>query len=227
MRKLLFIAVVLFSSNVLAQDATVKAVLDSQEILIGDQVNLDLTVELIGETTVSLPVFKDTITGQLEVIGSSIPDTLKKETGETIVHQRWTITSFDTGFMVLPPISFVFNNDTLQTLTTEPILMFVADIPVEMEQEIKEIKEPYGVPYNWKKWIKWGLLALLCIAVVIGGVLLWKKYRKVPEIPIARPKPKRPAYEIALEKLEELRLKKLWQNDQTKEFYIELSDIIR
>ena len=210
-----------------AQDATVKAVVDSQEILIGDQVNLDLSVEINDESTVAWPLFKDTITGQIEIIESSIPDTTKKETGETIIHQRLVITSFDTGFMVIPPVEFVFNQDSLQTLSTEPILLFVSDIPVEMEADIKEIKEPYDVPFNWKRYIKWILLALGIIAAIVVGIILYKKYRKEPEEPIARPKPKRPAHEIALEKLEALRQKKLWQNDKTKEFYIELSDIIR
>lgn len=218
---------VLFTTSSAAQDAMVKAVLDSQEILIGDQINLDLTVEIADESTVTWPVFTDTITGQLEVIQSSIPDTTTKETGETVIHQRLVITSFDTGFIVLPPIDFVSNQDSLQLLSTEPMLIFVSDIPVEMEADIKDIKEPYDVPYNWKKWIKWGLLALLIIALIVLGIFLWKKYRKEPEAPIARPKPKRPAHEIALEKLEALRQKKLWQNDQVKEFYIELSDIVR
>lgn len=218
---------VLFLTSSFAQDATVKAVVDSQEILIGDQVNLDLTVEINDESTVAWPLFKDTITGQIEIIESSIPDTTKKETGETVIHQRLVITSFDTGFMVIPPVEFVFSQDSLQTLSTEPILLFVSDIPVEMEAEIKEIKEPYDVPFNWKKYIKWILLALAIIAAIVVGIILYKKYKKEPEEPLARPKPKRPAHEIALEKLEALRQKKLWQNDKTKEFYIELSDIIR
>lgn len=217
----------LFGFNTFAQNATVTAALDSQQILIGDQINLDFSVEFNEEIPVAWPTFKDTITGKLEIIQASIPDTTKKKTGETVIHQRLVITSFDTGFIVLPPIVFVFNNDSSQTLSTEPLLIFVSDIPVEMEADIKEIKEPYAVPFNWKSLIKWGLLALLVIALIVGGILLWKKYRKVPEAPVARPKPKRPAHEIALEKLEELRHKKLWQNNQTKQFYIELSDITR
>ena len=217
----------LFGFNTFGQNATVTAVLDSQQILIGDQINLDFSVEFNEEIPVAWPTFKDTITGKLEIIQASIPDTTKKKTGETVIHQRLVITSFDTGFIVLPPIVFVFNNDSSQTLSTEPLLIFVSDIPVEMEADIKEIKEPYAVPFNWKSLIKWGLLALLVIALIVGGILLWKKYRKVPEAPVARPKPKRPAHEIALEKLEELRHKKLWQNNQTKQFYIELSDITR
>ncbi len=210
-----------------AQNATVKAVLDSTQILIGDQVNLDISVEFNELIPVAWPAYKDTITGQLEIVQASIPDTIKKETGETIIHQRLVLTSFDTGFITLPAIMFVFNGDSSQTLATEPLLLYVSDILVEMEAEIKEIKEPYDVPYNWRKWLKWAAIVLLTLALIIGGILLWNKYRKKPETILARPKPKRPAHEIALEKLEELRQKKLWQNNQTKQFYIELSDIVR
>lgn len=209
------------------QNASVKAVLDSQQILIGDQINLDLTATFNDGVSVAWPVFKDTITGQLEIIQSSIPDTVKKETGEIVIHQRLVITSFDTGFIVLPPVHFVFNEDSAQMLSTEPLLVFVSDIPVEMEADIKDIKERLDVPYNWKKLLMWALIILTILGLIIGGILYWNKHRKQVEVPAARPKPKRPAHEIALEKLEALRQKKLWQNDQTKEFYIELSDIIR
>ena len=210
-----------------AQNIKVNATLDTQQILIGDQINLDISVDFEGAQTVLWPVFKDTITGQLEVVTASIPDTLKNETGETIIHQRLVITSFDTGFIQLPSMTFIFNDDSSQAFSTQPLLIFVSDIPVVMEEDIKEIKEPYDVPFNWKKWLKWGLIILLLLAALVGAILLWKRNRKQEPMVMARPKPKRPAHEIALEKLEELRRKKLWQNNQTKEFYIELSDIVR
>lgn len=223
------LAVFLLEYNVaFSQNAQVTAVLDSQEILIGDQINLDLSVVLQDESTVKWPQFKDTIAGQIEIIESSMLDSTKKETGETVLSQRVVITSFDTGFIVLPPIDFKFNNDSLQVLSTEPLLIFVSDIPVDTEADIKDIKEPYEVPFNWKKWLIWGLIVLGVIGLIIGLILYIKKLRaKSQETPVARPKPKRPAHEIALEKLETLRQKKLWQNDQVKAYYIELSDIVR
>jgi hypothetical protein len=227
MKWLAFISLLTLSFSSIGQNVTVTAVLDSQQILIGDQINLDLSLQFDSELPINWPELKDTITGQLEIVQSSIPDTVKKETGETVIHQRLVITSFDTGFIILPPINFVFNNDSSQVLSTEPQLIYVSDIPVEMEADIKDIKEPYDVPFNWKKWLKWGLIILLILSAIIGAILLWKRRSKQPASTLARPKPKRPAHEIALEKLEELRKKKLWQNDQTKQFYIELSDIMR
>jgi len=210
-----------------AQQAMVSATIDSQQILIGDQVNLDLTVEIADNSTVAWPVFKDTITGQLEVVEVSIPDTIKKETGETVIHQRLVITTFDTGYIVVPPIQFVFNQDSAQLLATEPMLIAVSDVAVDMEAEIKPIKDPYDVPFNWRKYAKWVLLALLLLGLIIAGIYLYRRYRKVPQMPLARPVPTRPAHEIALEKLEDLRRRKLWQNDMVKEYYVELADIIR
>ncbi|MFT4544486.1 MAG: hypothetical protein ACI9UR_002484 [Bacteroidia bacterium] len=218
---------VLMASNSFAQNAMVIAELDSQQILIGDQINLDISVEFTHETPLVWPVFTDTITGQIEIIQSLIPDTTKKESGETVIHQRFVITSFDTGFIVLPPIHFIFNNDSSQMLSTEPLLIFVSDIPVEMEADIKEIKAPYDAPFNWKKWLMYGLIILLVLGLIIAAIILIKRRKQKPVDNLARPKPKRPAHEIALEKLEELRQKKLWQGDRTKQFYIELSDITR
>lgn len=228
MRPLLFISIFVLSAFLgFAQNTVVTAELDSVEILIGDQINLDLTVEFTHETPLTWPAFTDTITGQLEIVQSSIPDTTKKETGETVIHQRLVITSFDTGFIVLPPIDFIFNNDSSQMLSTEPQLIFVSDIPVEMEADIKDIKEPYDVPFNWKKWLMYGLIILAVLGLIVAAILLIRRRQRKPVEVLARPKPKRPAHEIALEKLEELRQKKLWQNEKTKEFYIELSDITR
>jgi len=222
-----FLAMTMLVTGSFAQNAQVKAVLDSQQILIGDQVNLDLSVELTDGVTVAWPVFADTITGQLEIVNRSIPDTVKKETGETVLHQRLVLTSFDTGFIVVPAIRFYFNGDSSQVMSTDPLVIFVSDIPVEMEADIKDIKEPYDVPFNWKKWLMRALIILVVLGLLIGGYLWWKKRQKQPEEMVARPKPKRPAHEIALEKLEALRQKKLWQNEQVKEYYIELTDIIR
>lgn len=228
MRPLLFISFFVLSAfSGYTQNTVVTAELDSVEILIGDQINLDLTVEFTHETPLAWPAFTDTITGQLEIVQTSIPDTTKKETGETVIHQRLVITSFDTGFIVLPPIDFIFNNDSSQMLSTEPQLIFVSDIPVEMEADIKDIKEPYDVPFNWKKWLMYGLIILAVLGLIVAAILLIRRRQRKPVEVLARPKPKRPAHEIALEKLEELRQKKLWQNEKTKEFYIELSDITR
>jgi hypothetical protein len=205
----------------------VRSTIDSTELLIGDQFHLDLWADIPSGSSVAWPQLKDTLTKQVEIVDASVLDTVRKENGDYTVHQRLTLTCFDTGFILVPPLAFVVDNDSSRTLLTDPELILVSEFEVDMEQDIMDIKGPMDVPINWRKYVLYGLIALVVIGLLIAGFLYWKKHRKPKEAPLARPLPTRPAHEIALEKLEELRLKKLWQNDRTKEYYIELSDIVR
>jgi len=70
----------------------------------------------------------------------------------------------------------------------------------------------------------WGLLAILIIATAI--YLYYRIKNKKPIIPIPE-KPQDPPYVIALRELNLLKDKKLWQKQQYKQYYSELTDILR
>lgn len=218
---------VLLICSVSASAQTIRSAIDSTQLLIGDQFHIDLWADMPATGTVAWPQFADTLTGTIEVVEATVLDTVRKENGDLTIHQRLTLTSFDTGFMVIPPINFLFNNDSSKLQQTEPMLVLVTELPVDIEAEIMDIKGPMEVPFNWKKYLLYGLIALVVIGLLIAAFLYWKKHRRPKAAPLARPVPTRPAHEIALEKLEALRLKKLWQSDRSKEYYIELSDIVR
>ena len=67
---------------------------------------------------------------------------------------------------------------------------------------------------------------MLGVALIAG--LIWY-YRKRPEkeVVIEAAKPGIPAHTLAVSKLKGLREKKLWQRGEVKQYYIELSDILR
>jgi predicted transcriptional regulator len=54
-----------------------------------------------------------------------------------------------------------------------------------------------------------------------------KKERAQKSQPVVKPKPKIKPHIIALKELEKLRQKKLWEQGRTKEYYTELTDIVR
>ncbi len=224
-RPILTLLLLLLTTAASAQ--SIRSTIDSTELLIGDQFHLDLWADIPSGSSVAWPQLKDTLTKQIEIVDASVPDTVRKENGDYTVHQRLTLTCFDTGFIVVPPLSFVVDNDSSRTLLTDPELILVSEFEVDMEQDIMDIKGPMDVPINWRKYLLYGLIALVVIGLLVGGFLYWQKHRKPKDALAARSVSTRPAHEIALEKLEELRLKKLWQSDRTKEYYIELSDIVR
>ena len=215
-----------FSFASFAQDHKIRSTVDSLEISIGNQVNLDLFVDVPNGTEAAFPQIKDTLTAQIELVEASLIDTTVTDSGTTY-HQRLVLTSFDTGYMVIPGIPIILDQDTNKVLVSDPQLIFVADVEVDMEADIKDIKEPMDVPFNWWAVIKWVLL-VLAISALIGGIgyFLWRK-KKEKEGVVFTKKPKIPAHEIALKRLEEIRAAKLWQNNQTKEFHVEVTDTMR
>jgi hypothetical protein len=223
----LIIGLVVLLSVEMVQGQSIRAAVDSTQLLIGDQFHLDVWADMPAGSTVAWPLLADTLTSTIEILEASVQDTVRKENGDFTVHQRLVLTSFDTGFMVVPSLPFLFNNDSTQLAFSDSFLVLVTEFPVDMDKEIMDIKGPMDVPVDWKKYIICGLIALVVIGLLIAAFLYWKKHRKPKAAPAARPIPTRPAHEIALEKLEALRLKKLWQNDRSKEYYIELSDVVR
>ena len=227
MRKFISILLIgFFAIQAAAQDYRIRSTVDSLEISIGDQVNLDLFVDVPNGTEAAFPQIKDTLTAQIELVEASIIDTAVTDSGTTY-HQRLVLTSFDTGYMVIPGIPIILDQDTNQVLVSDPQLIFVADVEVDMEADIKDIKEPMDVPFNWWAVMKWVLL-VLGISALIGGIgyFLWRK-KKEKEGVVFKKKPKIPAHEIALKRLEEIRAAKLWQNNQTKEFHVEVTEAMR
>ena len=206
-----------------AQEVEVSAKLDTTEFLIGDQVGLELKVKQPVREFVGIPSFDQDVNQELEVLEQSENDTTLLESGHYIIKKRLLVTVFDSGYYALPPIGFLYYTDTLKT---DPIAFKVNSMPVDTTQAIKDIKMPYGAPISFAEvypWVGGGLGLILLI------LLIWYVVRKVirKEPLIRKIKPLEPAHIIALRDLDKLKNQKLWQKDQVKEYYTELSDILR
>jgi hypothetical protein len=222
-------------SNVKAQDIKANARLDSNSILIGQQVKLELSIQYRVDNgkhiKVKFPEISDTIRKEVEVVSQSKIDTVVNKNDPFLFTQTKTlyITSFDSGYWALPPFPFNVNNDT--SVLTEALLLQVATVTVDTTQAIKDIKGPYEETYSWIDWLRdhmylvyAGLAAIIIILIIIMIIL---KMRKTP-LPVAVVDvPKIPAHVIALEKLEKLKTEKLWQEGKLKLYHSRLTDILR
>lgn len=93
--------------------------------------------------------------------------------------------------------------------------------------EIKDIAPYMKEGYTFWEIFRWFLLALLIAAVVVGLIYVVRRVRRhEPILPMAV-KPEMPADQVALQTLEELRRKQLWQQGKLKEYYTELTDAVR
>ncbi len=206
---------------------TIKA--DSTRFPIGGKIDLTIEVPFNKGDVVNWPVFKDTITRSLEILSTSKIDTITdEETGNQLLKQIVSITSFDTGFIVMPPFSFdvVKNGAPAQTIKTEPVLFEVFKIKVDPSADIKDIKPIFKAPLTFAEIIPW-LAVLLFLGLLIYFTLYYLKKRKAKPIDKPQPKIRIPAWEVALNKLDLLKSEKMWEKGDIKEYYTRLTDILR
>lgn len=157
-------------------------------------------------------------------------DTVSQSSGQITLQQNLEFYVFDSASMVIAPFRFVINDkDTVSTkmlaLKCEQPFEQVPDDP-QAFQGLKDIMTPDFVIWDYVWWMIWVLVA---VAVAFAGWFGYKYYMTHRPTAVAvevKEKPL-PAHVIALQALEELNGKKLWQSGQYKLFHTELTDILR
>lgn len=219
----------IFAGNVFSQNVIATAKLDSNKILVGDQVKLKVQVTYPTKTAITWPLLNDSLTSKIEIVEKSKIDTVSKDANKLTLSQSYTITSFDSGGFYVPQISFKYKDpgDTSYfEALTDSLLLNVNTIPVDTSKAIRDIKGPMSVPWTFMEMLPYIIGAIL-LAAIIWFILLYLKKRKKGESILGFTKPKIPAHEKALFALEALKNKKLWQNNRIKQYYTELTEITR
>ena len=207
----------------------VSATLDSTTLFIGDQT--DLHLRAIGEVgeQVTMPVLDKELIPGVEIVDRTIVDTLSLKDGRVQYDQYLTLTSFEDSLFYIAPLPFVSGDDTVWSdgLTLNVVQPFEMDTT---DMAITDIKGVYKAPIWWWGIFRWVLLAVLLAGVGVAGYYLitYLQRRKLEEAGNeVVTEPLRPAEEVALEKLDAIKEKKIWQQGQVKEYYTQLTDVVR
>ncbi|MCX7736566.1 MAG: hypothetical protein N2319_07610 [Candidatus Kapabacteria bacterium] len=223
---LIFIAII-YHLSAFAQNLTVSVKSDTNNVLIGDQIKINLTVNSDEKTKIYLPVIPDTL-GKIEVISRGKIDTVISDKNFTL-KQNYIITSFDSGSFVFPSLTILYEKKgqtTLYPIQSDSLILNFNTIPVDTSQAIKDIKPPLEEPYTLADFIDYILIGLGVVAVAVLVIYLLKRRKKKEKI-IQDYDPKIPPYLIALEDLKKLENEKLWQKGQLKKYYTLLTEIVR
>lgn len=211
----------------LAQQFTVSSQLDSASIQIGEQARLRLSVAQPTNLQVTVPILSDTITKGIEIVEMVKADTISLSDNRIQVNYDYLITSFDSGFYFIPSYTYAAAGDTLQTA---PLGLSVTTVSVNPEtDDVKAIKPIMDAPFYWSElftWVGYFLLAFLVVSLIIFVLLKYVFKKKVPFID-QTPQPVIPPHIVALEKLEEIKVQKIWQCGDIKVFYTQVTDVLR
>ena len=205
----------------------VSASIDSTMLMIGDQTDLHLQVTHEAAEQVALPVFGETLQDGIEIVDRSGVDTTTLPDGRVQLAQNWTLTSFKDSLFVIDPLAVVSGEDTFWTEALA--LNVVQPFEIDSSLAITDIKDIEKAPIWWWGIIRWILLGLLIAGLAVGGYYLWRWYnkrRKSGEEEI-NPELLRPADEVALEKLDEIKAAKIWKDGKIKEYQTDLTDVVR
>jgi hypothetical protein len=99
------------------------------------------------------------------------------------------------------------------------------NLPVDTTTQVLDIKPPMKAPINFKEALPYifGFWILALIAVLIWMLISRHKKKGF----FFESKPQDPPHIIALRELDSLRTQKLWQSNRVKEYYVNLTEIVR
>lgn len=202
------IALLLVSNIAMGQ----TALMDTTSILIGEQINIRIS-NPISETEV-WPTYDEFLADGIEIIKQG-----KLDTNENLISQNFIITAWDSGSYYISPISFS------GTSQTEGLILNVKTVILEEGAKLKDIKQPMEAPIGWSDIWPW-ILGIILFTLII---FLLKKYmfNKKEKIKIKKPEEIIPSDITALRQLTKLDEAQVWQAGNVKEYYSEISEIIR
>ena len=203
------------------------AQLDTNVIVIGDQINLQLSVEQPKGMRVDFPVFSDSIVSGIEIIKQTPQDTTSLKNGLIKVNKNFLITSFDGGVYKLKPFEFQVHSDNyMNVIRTDTMALGVRTFEIDTTKANFDIVMPIHTPVSFGELAPWVFGGLIFVALIV--FLIWYfRWRKQDQPLFAISKPVEPAHVIALRKLDEIKEQKLWQSGKIKQFHSELTDTIR
>lgn len=213
-------------SNIFSQPVQVRIWADTNRISIGDWLNVYLEVRYSPDITIQVPHLKDSLYG-FELIETSSPD--KSSTKQEIIERTiYTLTAFDSGQYVIPPIKvkYLQQGDTLiHQVETSPLLIVVHGIAVDTTKDIRDIKPPISLGISFSELFPYLLGIIILVGIIFISYYFLKK-KKIKDIFIPE-EPPRPEHEVALEALKALEAERLWQRGKVKEYHSQLTDILR
>lgn len=226
-----------FATFGVAAEVKVTASLDSASILMGRVDTLRLFVDRDAASQGVFPLLHKiapggyvTLLNDTLEIGAPRLDTIKREGNRITERLVMPVQVFDSGRYSLPPFVYVTADDSVfsNTLDLEVVPVKVGEN--DAISDYKDVTDPSDKSF-WDflpDWIYyWWWLWLLIVLALAAGVYFARKYRRTGKFISLPEKPQPKPWTIALQRLEGLKAKNLWENGMEKEYFTQLTDILR
>ena len=225
-------------SKAWSANLSISAKLDSVNVLMGNLNALHLEIVENQGTQGRLTIFqeRDKARGYAAVCGDSVElsanykvDTTQLGSGRVQLNYTIPVQACDSGTYTLPRFVYRAGNDSA---VSNSLTFNVYPVEVTAEDPIADyapIQEPDGKRfYDWvPDWIIdfWWVFIILVLAIC---AFYWgmRNFRGKP-LPFISPKEQPKPWDVALGSLQRLKTRKLWEQGMEKEYFTDLTDILR
>ncbi|MFV0545310.1 MAG: hypothetical protein ACK5ND_03780 [Bacteroides sp.] len=227
-RKILILLAFLLPKYIFAQSVTVESKIDSLQILIGEQAKVSLQVAMDAKSKAVFPTYTDTLVNGVEIVEIAKPDTqFLNDKQRLLITQDYIVTSFDSALYYLPPMEVSVDNKIYKS---KALALKVYSVPVDTLHSDRFFgqKTIMKAPFDWGDW--YGLIGLSFLVIPLMILLIYFILRIRDNKPIIRKvklEEKLPPHKIALLEFDRIKNEKIWQKGQSKEYYTELTDVVR
>jgi hypothetical protein len=150
--------------SVAAQEVSLQVGVDSNDVLIGDQIHLTVRLSFPSDQyALMFPNVNEMYTSPFKIIAQSPIDTTESARFTTY-KQTTTIAAYDSGFFLLPKIyanGFNTTADSAVSIVGDSIFIHVAEVMINKDGDIKDIIESKNNEKLFRK-----------IAIIIASVIL-------------------------------------------------------
>lgn len=224
---LLYFSIVLWMMQVsilTLQAQAVKTSVNTNNILIGEQIQYEITIQLANaayKVDIGIP---DSIP-HFDIIDQQQYDTTDGNGGYSL-RQRIQLTSFDSGVWKFPafPITVSAPNKASLQLQSDSFLIQVGYSPADSTGQLRDIKPVMEVFVVDRTWIYIGIAVALTILV---GIVLYRYLKKRLSKPAPMFKSSLSAYAEAIQSLNNLALPNASDAVLVKLFYSSLTEIFK
>lgn len=226
----------IFGLRAMAQSAdhgvVVKQGFSTDSILLGDSFSLTMDIEKDLAQEIQIPDFKDNkLTPEIEITAPVSIDTIFRDGRKMKLRLTFPLTTFEAGDHKVAPLPILSQQaNAMDTIVQgDTLRIFVKTFEIDTAtMQIADIKHQIDTPLIFSEIRKYIVLGILALSLILIAIFLYKKYGyKLRKQGKASRKALIPPHIKAIDSLQELDSKKLWQSGKYKEYYSMLTDILR
>jgi hypothetical protein len=225
MKKIIFYILFSFASTQLfAQEIEFTVGVDSNEVLIGDYINVTTILKYPTEKySLIFPNINEAYTTPFKIITQSKIDTIESSRYTTL-QQTTTIASYDSGLYKLDKLhvnGFQTDADSAIDIASDSILIRVSEVAVNIDGDIKDIISAEKKSTLWRN-----IIITFCILLFLSiAIYFIYKYKNHKKIPIAEKQ--MDAYEYANTQLQQIKNATPLTLLDSKNYYSTITDSLK